>query len=102
MSASDDRLGELRTKVLPHVIRHLAETDTAANSAELSARAVQRFDGALTAAKFFHSQHQDEDPDLHLAHLMEVFHEESGLPYSETIPIIEEFVLSPKQKPAAD
>ncbi len=101
MSASD-RLGELRTKVVPHIIRHLAERIDYKNSAELNLAAVQSFDRAFAAAEFFHAQHQDEDPDLHLAHLMQVFHEESGLPYSETIPIIEDFVLAPKQKPAAN
>jgi hypothetical protein len=102
MSTSHDRLGEMRTKLLPHIIRHLAERSDYKTTAELSLAAIQSFDRALTAAEFFHSQHQDEDPDLHLAHLMQVFHEQAGVPHLQSLPVIEEFVLPPKQKPAAN
>jgi|GEM_PF-6802395 len=100
MNASESRLGELRTKLLPHIIRRLAETRTFKNSAELNAEAMRCFDNALVAALIFNEDHIDEDADIHLAHLMQIFTDE-GIPALEALPVIEGFVLELNQKPAA-
>ncbi len=95
MSTSDNRLGELRTRLLPHITRHLAERGTYPDTGALNLSAIQSFDRVFAAAETFHCQHQDEDPDLHLAHLMQMFHEELGIPYLQALPVIEEFILPP-------
>ena len=95
MVTSQDRLGELRIKLLPHVIRHLSERGNYPDTAALSLAAVQSFDRAFTLAETFHLEHPEEDPDLHLANLMQVFHDEVGIPYLQTLSVIEEFILPP-------
>lgn len=100
--STSDRLGELRTSLLPHVIRHLAESGSKyQNAAELNQAAAQRFDARLTETKVFFAGHTHEDPDVLTGHFMHLF-EEIGIPHLASLPIIEEFVLPPKQKPAAD
>ncbi len=89
--STSDRLGELRTKLLPHFIQKLSGNGGSSNT-DLSKRAAQRFDQALTTARIFHAEHPEEDSDLHVAHLMQVF-QDVGVPALESLPVINEFVL---------
>ena len=95
MSTSDNRLGELRTRLLPDIVRHLAKKGSYPDTGALNLSAIQNFDRVFAAAETFHSAHQDEDADLHLANLMQMFHEELGIPYLQALPVIEEFILPP-------
>lgn len=90
--STSDRLGGLRTPVLPFVIQRLAETSTAGNTADLNLRAKERFDQTVDAARTFHREHPEEDADVHMAHLMQLF-TDVGIPALASLPIIDELVL---------
>ena len=94
--STSERTGELRARAVPYLMRAIAGGDgpKPQGQAGLSKMARERFDELLATARTFHTEHLEEDADLHMAHLLQIF-VAAGMPALESIPAINELVLDP-------
>jgi hypothetical protein len=94
--STSNRLGELRTKVLPYIIKNLAANPNLKfqNSAEVSDAAVNNFEEVVMAAQRYCGEHSHDDRETRCATVGHMFTELGILPL-EAVQIAEELFPKP-------